>query len=105
MKDKILNVIHALYNPRYIAANMAGGGALAYCFNIAYPLMEDKISCISDPFGNNHAAFLWSFLFGWVYLAQLQMVEKITNSFMIRVIIPQMLIFLVGLYLCGYPIF
>ncbi len=105
MKEKITNVIRALYNPRFIAANMAGGGALAYCFNIAYPLMSDKISCISDPLGDNHPAFLWCFLFGWVYIAQMQMLERITFSYMTKVIIPQMLIFFVGLYLCDYPIF
>ena len=104
MKDKILNVIRALYNPRYIAANMSGGVALAYYLNIALPLTGDRISGISDPLGGNHAAFLWCFLFGWVYMAQMQMLERITLNYMTKVIIPQILIFLVGLYLCGYPL-
>jgi len=104
MKEKITNVLHALYNPRYIAANMAGGGALAYFINLAFPLMEDKISYISDPMGDNHAAFLWCFLFGWVYMAQMQLLDKITLKYLTRVLIPQMLIFLVGLYFCGYPL-
>jgi hypothetical protein len=105
MKEKITNVLHALYNPRFVPGNISGAVAIAYCFNLFYPLSSNKISCISDPMGDNHAAYWWCFLFGWVYMAQLQMVEKITFNYFTRVLLPQILVFFVGLYVCGYPIF
>jgi hypothetical protein len=105
MKEKITNVIRAMINPKFIPGNMAGGIFIAYIFAIYYPLIGHQVSCISDPFGTNHAAFIWCFLFGWVYLAQIQLVDKRTTKFLFRVLMPQMLIFFVGLYLCGYPIY
>ncbi len=105
MKDKIMNVIRAMINVHYIAGNMSGGIFAAYVFTIYSPLVSHQETCISDPMGNNHAAFIWCFLFGWVYLAQMQMADKMTTKFLFRVLMPQILIFFVGLYVCGYPVF
>ena len=104
MKDKIMNVIRAMINPKFIPGNMAGGIFLAYVFTIYSPLIGHQVSCISDPFGTNHAAVIWCVLFGWVYIAQNQMAERITFNYLLRVLIPQFVVFLIGLYLCGYPL-